>query len=622
MSSTQNHNSLAPDAPNQDRMSVLGPKTRFVTRAPWEPGGEEDLEEEGEGTQEAETRSLFGGRGRVKKPKDFAKESKGRAFPASFAPRASSSSRPSVDVSTPTSTSSGAAAAQAAAGRPLPLRRNSAATTYSNGSDAIPFPANRADRSGDGPKPGAYRGSADNNDAPTHPYATTPATSTFEERARAYEYMPPSPSIYPESVRSMPIRDIPDVPKVPKLPTQNNDIPVKMAPWQYTPSSPTFQLVSLEEAQALKARQRQMSLGNPETSSRPRVQSGPNRKSLLPMEHPSPSSTEEGPTSGAKTLKGRRSLMGLFARGKEKDRRSESPPPVPTLPIRSGSTPGTPVHPLSAATSPAISTPSTAVPSPHPDQTPHIRAPKRIPPPALNVVVTSPQPQQAQMHDLRPPPPISIPQKSATPPPSSSARQPVPRKQASTSTLSPTTGLKPNSAPSTIQGFKGLSLRPMSTMFSSMPADYLSNTVPVPTAGSMSPSTSAQFSTQSPTTPSLWSSRSESISTGSSELPLHTPGLMQSLSSGSFTDGSGPSSPSMLQKQFNGAKEVYKHHIAELEAQVAALKAEVAELKQCPCPSCGFLGGGSSSGEKTSVVHRPRAKTAAGNHRTLFGNTD
>ncbi|CAG8739834.1 5925_t:CDS:1, partial [Acaulospora colombiana] len=314
------------------------------------------------------------------------------------------------------------------------------------------------------------------------------------------------------------------------------------------------------------------------------------------------------------TLKGRRSLMGLFARGKEKDRRSESPPPVPSLPIRSGSTPATPVHPVTISSSPAISTPTTAVPSPHPDQTPQVRAPKRIPPPALNVVVTSPQSQQPQMHDLRPPPPISIPQKSATPPPSSSTRHAIPRKQSSASTLSPTTGLKPNSAPSTIQGFKGLSLRPMSTMFSSMPADYLSNSAanpPLPTAGYMSPSTSGHFSTQSPTTPSLWSSRSESISTGSSELPLHTPGLMHSLNSSSFTDGSGPNSPSTMQKQLHGAKEVYKHHIAELEAQVAALKAEVAELKQCPCPSCGFLGGGSSSGEKTSVVHRPRAKTAA-----------
>ena len=72
---------------------------------------------------------------------------------------------------------------------------------------------------------------------------------------------------------------------------------------------------------------------------------------------------------------------------------------------------------------------------------------------------------------------------------------------------------------------------------------------------------------------------------------------------------------SLLQKQVYGARDVWKSQIADLEAQVRALKSEVAGLKEMPCPSCGHFGGGSSCGEKTSVLNRPRAKTAAGNQR-------
>lgn len=612
------------------RMSVLGPKTRHFAPAPWEPGGE-DLVEEEEEVPEAETRSLFGGRGRHKKPKET--PTKPRIFPASFAPRASSSSRPSVDVSTPTSSSSGG-------GRPRPpVRPGSSGTQYSVASDAVPFPGNNRyeARSAIASPKMNRRDNLDNElaSSPSHPFANPRyAASQHYDDAASVNYPPSPASVYPPSiyagkppsghatqpqhVASASTRDMPPPP------SSQPGIPQKMAPWQYTPGSPTFQLVSLEEAQALKARQRQMSLGAVEQSGpRTRTVSGPtSRKSMLPIEQhpPQPSTeptTETNPAQG-KTLKGRRSLMNLFAKGKEKGgiTRSESPPPVPSLPNRAATT-------SVVETSPVVETQPAVTPL---DSSSHQqRTIKRSAPPALNVVITSPQPQIAHPYrdQYAPPPPIPTIQKSATPPPSFQQKpKHVPRKQSSAQTLSPASDArsptqKPNSAPSTVQGFSGLSIRPVSTMFSSMPLDYLASpalATPVPSLAAGN--STGQSITQSPTTPSLWSSRSESVSTGSMDLPPSTPGgLVHSLSSGSSMETGNIASLPLSQKQFYGTRDIWKSQIADLEAQIRALKSEVAALKEAPCPSCGHFGGGSSCMEKTSVLNRPRAKTAAGNQR-------
>ncbi|KAG8825962.1 hypothetical protein FRC17_008442 [Serendipita sp. 399] len=619
------------------RISMLGPKTRHVTPAPWEPGGEDDIiaEQEEEDNQESETRSLFGGRGRQKKAKD--PSSKPRIFPASFAPRASSSSRPSVDVSTPTSSSSG--------GRVLPTGRpGSIGTSQSMASD-LPFPSHRYDRPPVASPKRMPRELVEheNPGSPSHPYANPKyAASVYDDQASIN--MPPSPaSVYPPSVMftpkspsnsghgshtptSAPPRDIPP------LPVQNG-MPQKMSPWQYTPGSPTFQLVSLEEAQALRARQRQMSLGagatNEQQTPRSRTISGPNRKSMLPLEHPPAELNGDSSNPAGKTLKGRRSLMGLFTKAKEKGSgRSESPPPVPVLPNlpnRSTTTPVSP-SPLSSHTEiPSIPTPVRHESAPQPKSV----TPKRLPPPSLNVVVTSPQPRidHPYRDEFAPPPAIPTIQKSATPPPSfpnsSSGRKPVPRKQTSAQTLSPTSpSNKPSSAPSTIQGFTGLSLRPVSTIFNSMPTDYLAQGPSVHPVPSMPyGSNSGHSMTQSPTTPSLWSSRSESVSTGSLDIqqPGTPGGLVHSMSSCSSLEGpGGATSLSLLQKQVYGGRDMWKTQISDLEAQVKALKAEIVELRKSPCPSCGHLGGGSSCAEKTSVINRPRAKTAVNNQR--FGD--
>jgi hypothetical protein len=118
----------------------------------------------------------------------------------------------------------------------------------------------------------------------------------------------------------------------------------------------------------------------------------------------------------------------------------------------------------------------------------------------------------------------------------------------------------------------------------------------------------------SPSTPGF-SSRSASFSTGSSDV-----------------GGGGPRTPSVdhsanaavlsqLREQVNGAREVWKSQIAELEAQVRSLKKEVEELKAAPCVACGHVAYANNGEMKTSVLNRPRAKTATGG-RTLFGGDD
>ncbi|KAG8825698.1 hypothetical protein FRC18_010214 [Serendipita sp. 400] len=155
-----------------------------------------------------------------------------------------------------------------------------------------------------------------------------------------------------------------------------------------------------------------------------------------------------------------------------------------------------------------------------------------------------------------------------------------------------------------------------------MPSDYLAQTPSAPPMPSIaSGSNSGHSMTQSPTTPSLWSSRSESVSTGSLDIqqPLTPGGFVQSMSSSSSLEGpGGATSLALLQKQVYGARDVWKSQISDLEAQVKALKLEIAGLRNAPCPACGHLGGGSSCMDKQSIINRPRAKTATSNKR--FGD--
>jgi len=142
-----------------------------------------------------------------------------------------------------------------------------------------------------------------------------------------------------------------------------------------------------------------------------------------------------------------------------------------------------------------------------------------------------------------------------------------------------------------------------------MPSDYLSGATSPPPV----PTLSFRPTVDSPSTPGF-SSRSASISTGSSDAGPPTPSVDHSANAVVLAQ---------LRDQVNGAREVWKSQIADLEAQVRTLKKEVEELRMAPCAACGHVGCeiGLGGDVKTSVLNRPRAKTATGG-RTLFGGDD
>src|SRR5258708_12624958 len=69
-------------------------------------------------------------------------------------------------------------------------------------------------------------------------------------------HLPPTPA--------SPARYLPSAPM--PLASPHEGLPTKMAPWQHVASSPTFQLLSLEEAQAMKAKQRSAAMGTASTT--------------------------------------------------------------------------------------------------------------------------------------------------------------------------------------------------------------------------------------------------------------------------------------------------------------------------------------------------------------------
>ena len=624
------------------RLGVMGPTTRVYSRAPWELG-EDVLPEEDEGR--AETGSMLSGRSRFKNPKDKHSSSlvKGLGFASSLAKaRSSSVPRPSTDTQGFSSSTSSNYSRPSISSN---LRPESPFTSVSH--SEYPQGANMVngyhhhDRS---PVPSPR--SLQNDRFPTdpemrriHPYANPnihPQTPIYQPHAQHAQVeegpiaLSPSPTgssggynrtasptgsnykqgYHPTHGAASPGHHplSPSSVLVP-LASPHEHLPPRMAPWQHTRSSPTFHLLSLEDAQAMKAKQRSAAVGTPSPASssphiRGRTVSGNTAQERLKSHTLLQETNEFEDSSKAVTLKTRRSLLGLFAK-KEKDRpvtpRPVSPPPpVPSLPP---SIPGTPFE----------LTPQLNMPSAPP------KSPKRVLPPSLNIAthslssennakdntnlspLLSPKHQHITLSSVPSPPLVPTPQ---------------PRKKSSFLGHGSRTPLakpplinpNPGSAPPIV--FPALQVRPVSTMFSSMPSDYISGAASPPPV----PMLSFRPTVDSPSTPGF-SSRSASFSTGSSDAGPLTPSVDHSASAVVL---------SQLRDQVNGAREVWKSQIADLEAQVRALKKDVEELRMAPCAACGHVGcevilGGEV---KTSMLNRPRAKTAATGGRTLFGGDD
>ena len=181
------------------------------------------------------------------------------------------------------------------------------------------------------------------------------------------------------------------------------------------------------------------------------------------------------------------------------------------------------------------------------------------------------------------------------------------------------------SAPPGRTDFVALSLRPVSTVFSSHFADHLlgaGNKIPsepVSDADSGTPTTGTGSEGISPLSPDFVSPR------GTRE-DVSRP--MTATSAKSSSDDGQPDVIRALQGQIFGAKEDWQRHIWELETQIRDLKSEIEEMRQAEgsgryCDVCGRgrKKSGSVNHHRTpgvpsnGVAHRPRAYTAVNSLR-------
>ncbi|KAJ6519685.1 hypothetical protein C8R45DRAFT_852801 [Mycena sanguinolenta] len=418
------------------------------------------------------------------------------------------------------------------------------------------------------------------------------------------------------------------------LPTNNISSPL-ITPgvppgWMERSQSPTFQLISLEQARAQRSRSTTaQNLSVSSTSSTPFPETPPaiddpsppstiafrtrarsistgaraktalqNMVSSVPA-RPPPERQNSEPAVPGKTLKHKKSgFMRLFNGGRAEKEEKYSPPPVPSL------SDGYAAFNAQQQTGPPSSKSSI----------------HRVPPPQLSPSMFQPQ---NSLDDSRVSP------TSRLPPPLSINTTPQPRHRAASTADDFQTRTAPSdmsdrdwnqqelpqSAPPNVTEFPALKLRPVSTLFSAQFADHLTpqrdSDVPsqlsldadVDTLSSTSPSTMI-----SPVTPglSLGGSARASGDRETGKLPM--------IALATTTDDQS-ALVQALQDQISNAKKAWQRHIWELEGQVRDLKAEVDGLRGGEyCETCG-RGGTRNSGmmhdhkAPSGVVNRPRART-------------
>jgi hypothetical protein len=418
-------------------------------------------------------------------------------------------------------------------------------------------------------------------------------------------------------------------------PCQEKDhlaLPGQVPGWADLSVSPTFNLISLQEAQAqaqARGRSRTHTPAAPDLSalqmeapSRSNPAASPNnvirlrtrtastgskaKAQPLVISNPIPlsrSSTDDTQTTQlANTAQPPRSLrhkksgfLRIF-NGKEKDKPSTpSPPPVP--PVSAPPLPRTP----------KISSARVPVPTLSPSLVP--QSPLQLDGIIRNNDGASDPTENLQHNGIVKwnGPPLSI----ATTPTSLSSQSSRDPQSAgflsvpsSVPEASSDLGIIPASAPPSTTTFPGLSLRPISTVFSAHFADHI---VSSDSASSTQLDTPSTASYPPPTPASALRSLDEKHQTTEDDPYL----VIQ-----------------QLQEQIKSTRKAWQHQIWELEGQVRDLRAEIdgmrlQELRGERCILCGrsethFQGPGEPGGSRPGVVDRPRARTGVG---TRFGAT-
>ncbi|KAA1468259.1 hypothetical protein DENSPDRAFT_848096 [Dentipellis sp. KUC8613] len=426
---------------------------------------------------------------------------------------------------------------------------------------------------------------------------------------------PQSPPMLPKTTTTKAMRR-----ETKLLPPQSMN---QMAGWGELPASPTFTLISLQEAQA-QARDRsrnntvqpptnlakapfldqeppsRYTTSSTNTATRARAHStGANTKGKTVLHN---LSTTTSPSSMARTdmdaspvgntpargLKHKKSgFMRLF-NGREKDKGTQSSPTPPVS--LSGDAGISSVSPLPMPKTPKITT--SRVPVPALTSFSHSEGSTNFDDVASgeSEVTTAPSRTERSPHGRRYIPPLSI-------------RTPSDK----ASHLTAQSPVQPAlSAPAGTTEFPSLSLRPVSTIFSAHFSEHLiEGESPLDQEADNSTSTSGF----SPVTPGF---------------PNRSSG---DKSAAVVEEDESYSVVRALQNQIATSRKAWQQQIWELEGQVHDLRAEVEELRakeasgeHCPVCGRGASKTGSSDGDdsarQTGVVNRPRARTGVG---TRFG---
>lgn len=404
--------------------------------------------------------------------------------------------------------------------------------------------------------------------------------------------------------------------------------PTLVSHGDYAASSPVT-LISLEQAQA-QAKVRNRSVASPLPSpagpvpapyvqgsfGRPRTSSintaglpiGVGERSLPTSlganKQPSPVGAPP-----ARVIKPKRSgFMKLF-NGKEKERSQEfSQPPVPALPTHYGQPlraehsypPSGPVQPKITShrvPPPTITGPSTSLYSNLDGGTSREDPRSKRAAPLLSIKVTSPQMVNIESQD------------------SFGSRKSDGSKPYSADTLRVVSHKIPISAPAGTTQFPSLSVRPISTFFSSSFAEqFLSD--------ESSPASTKNTDASSLISPTSINSDASSLSPtgayyGSTDVPdsarSFTTRSSSTTSLGATEDDPAAIVASLKEKLQNESKK-WQHQVWELECQVRDLKSELEGLKSGDkCESCGRgLPKRDKDAIANGVVNRPRAKTGSG----------